>query len=401
MLRCGRVRWSGRKQLFRQARRTVVALVCLLGVLPAAAPIGAEETISEAREELGRVEEQKLALKARINLLAAEDVEVFKALQAAEELVDRQVAQVEAAQQQLRAQIAVQLQNEAAVGWAQLDIAEVRSNADEILVEVYLQAGSSRTVTLLSSADLTQGLRRLALLDAVRGSANDLVDQIRLFEDRYADAVAQAASGVAEVERLQVLLEEDLAVLEARRGQQALIKAELDGRRRALEAEFAQWEQEASNLTGFIQVEEYRQKAEEWVRAQEEAATTSGFVWPTAGTVSSGYGNRLHPILGGYRLHRGIDLGTVTGQPVYAARAGVVITAGPLGGYGNAVVIEHGGGFSTVYAHLSAVTLSAGSLVRALDQVGNLGSTGLSTGPHLHFEIRWNGGAVNPLPHLP
>lgn len=376
-------------------------LVCLLGALPAASPSAAQETIAEARAELERAEEEKLALRSRIDVLEAEDAEVFTALQAAEELVALQSAQVEAAEQQLRAEIAVQRQNEAAIGWARLDIEEVRLDIEAILVEVYLQAGSSRTATLLSSDDLTHGLRRLALLDAVHGSAGDLVDEIRLAEDRYDVAVAEAAESVAEVERLQGLLEADLAVLDERRARQAAIKAELDKRRRALEQEFAAWDREASELETFIQVEEYRQKAEEWVRAQEAAEAAGGFVWPTAGTVTSGYGNRLHPILGVYRLHAGIDLGTTRGQPVYAARAGVVITAGPWGGYGNAVAIEHGNGLSSVYAHLHTVTVRPGKLVRALDQVGTIGSTGLSTGPHLHFEIRLQGTAVDPLRYLP
>ena len=379
----------------------LVVLVLLLGSLPAGSPSVAQETIAEARAELERVEEEKLAVQARIDVLAAEDAEVFEALQAAEELVARQEAQVQAAEQQLRAQIAVQRQNEAAIGWAQLDIEDVRLDVEAIIVEVYLQAGSERTATLLGSEDLTQGLRRLALLEAVHGSAGDLVDEIRLAEDRYDVALAEAAASVAVVERLQEGLEADLAVLEERRAQQAAIKAELDNRSRALEREFAEWDREASELESFIQVEEYRQKAEEWVRAQEAAAGVSGFLWPTAGRVSSGYGNRLHPILGVYRLHAGIDLGTAHGQPVYAARAGVVITAGPWGGYGNAVVIDHGNGLSSLYAHMSAVTVRPGDLVVGLEQVGNIGSTGLSTGPHLHFEIRLNGTAVDPLGYLP
>ena len=401
LLRCRRVRSSGRIRDRRTARRSVVVLACLLGTLPAASPSLAQETIAEARVELERVEEEKLSVRARIDVLAAEDVEVFKALQAAEELVARQEAQVQAAEQELRAQIAIQRQNEAAIGWAQLDLEDVRLEVEEIIVEVYLQAGSERTTTLLGSEDLTHGLRRLALLEAVHGSAADLVDEIRLAEDRYDVALAEAAASVADVERLQEGLEADLAVLEDRRAQQAAIKAELDKRRRALEQEFAEWDRESSELESFIQATEYRKKAEAWVRAQEEAAGSSGFVWPTAGTVSSGYGNRLHPILGGYRLHAGVDLGTAHGQPVYAARAGVVITGGPWGGYGNAVVIEHVDGLSSVYAHLSEVNVRVGSYVSALQQVGNIGSTGLSTGPHLHFEIRLNGSAVNPLGYLP
>ncbi len=379
----------------------LVVVVLLLGTLPAGSPSLAQETIAEARAELERAEEEKLALRARIDVLDAEDVEVFKALQAAEELVARQEANVQAAEQQLRAQIAVQRQKEAAIGWARLDIEDVRLDVQAIVVAVYLQAGSERTATLLSSEDLTHGLRRLALLEAVHGNAGDLVDEIRLAEDRYDVALAEAASSVAEVQRLQAGLEADLAVLEERRVRQAAIKAELDKRRRALEREFAEWDREASELENFIQVTEYREKAEAWVRAQEEAAGSSGFVWPTAGRVSSGYGNRLHPILGVYRLHAGIDLGTVHGQPVYAARAGVVITAGPWGGYGNAVVIEHIDRLSSVYAHLSAVTVRPGTSVSPLQQIGNIGSTGLSTGPHLHFEIRLNGTAVDPLGYLP
>ena len=348
------------------------------------------------------MEEEKLALQARIDVLAAEDVDVFRALKAAEELVARQVAQVEAAEQQLRAQIAVQRQNEAAIGWAQLDIADVRRDAEAVIVEVYLQAGSERTATLLASDDLTHGLRRLALLEAVHGHAEDLLEDIRLAEDRYDAALAEAAASVAEVERLQGVLEDDLAVLEERRADQAAIKAELDRRKRALEQEYAAWDQEASELERFIREEKYRQELEAFLRAQEEAeAAASGFVWPTAGVVSSGYGNRLHPILGVYRLHAGIDVGNTHGQPVYAARTGVVVTAGPWGGYGNAVVIDHGSGVSSVYAHLAQVTVRPGTIVRALDLVGNIGSTGLSTGPHLHFEIRLNGTAVDPLGYLP
>ena len=402
LLRCGDVRSLGRGRNRRTVRWSIVLLTFLLGTLPAASPSAAQETIAEARAELERVEEEKLALQARIDVLAAEDVDVFAALRAAEELVARQVAQVEAIEQDLRAHIAVQRQNEAAIGWAQLDVADVRLDAEAVIVEVYLQAGSERTATLLASDDLTHGLRRLALLEAVHGHVGSLLEDIRLAEDRYDEALAEAAASVAEVERLRGVLEGDLAILEERRVQQAVIKAELDRRRRDLEREFAAWDQEATELESFIRQERYRQELEAFLRAQEEAeAAASGFVWPTAGVVTSGYGNRLHPILGVYRLHAGVDLGTTHGQPVYAARTGIVVAAGPWGGYGNTVVIDHGAGVSSLYAHLSQVAVSAGTIVGSLDLVGNIGSTGLSTGPHLHFEIRLNGTPVDPLGYLP
>lgn len=116
--------------------------------------------------------------------------------------------------------------------------------------------------------------------------------------------------------------------------------------------------------------------------------------------VTSRFGPRTHPILGTVRNHTGIDLRGSTGTPVRAAGAGEVILAGPRGGYGNTVVIGHGGNLATLNAHLSSVLVSPGQTVRPGQVVGLVGSTGMSTGPHLHFEVRISGTPVNPLPYL-
>ena len=116
--------------------------------------------------------------------------------------------------------------------------------------------------------------------------------------------------------------------------------------------------------------------------------------------VTSRFGPRTHPILGTVRNHTGIDLRGSTGTPVRAAGAGEVILAGPRGGYGNTVVIGHGGNLATLSAHLSSVLVSPGQTVRPGQVVGLVGSTGMSTGPHLHFEVRISGAPVDPLPYL-
>jgi murein DD-endopeptidase MepM/ murein hydrolase activator NlpD len=122
--------------------------------------------------------------------------------------------------------------------------------------------------------------------------------------------------------------------------------------------------------------------------------SAAGLIWPCDGVVTSGFGVRWG------RMHEGIDIGCAYGAPNRAAAAGTVIYAGLLGGYGNLVVIDHGNGLSTAYAHASSILVSVGQRVSQGETVSLVGSTGHSTGPHLHFEVRINGVAVDPLLYL-
>ena len=122
--------------------------------------------------------------------------------------------------------------------------------------------------------------------------------------------------------------------------------------------------------------------------------SSAGFTWPTSGQITSGFGPRWG------RMHQGLDVGAPTGRPITAAKSGKVIVAGWSGGYGNLVVIDHGGGLSTAYAHQSRIAVKVGDPVTQGGLIGYIGSTGHSTGPHLHFEVRVNGAARDPLPYL-
>ncbi len=123
--------------------------------------------------------------------------------------------------------------------------------------------------------------------------------------------------------------------------------------------------------------------------------------YPVANPVTtSSFGFRTHPIFGGRRLHAGMDFRAPTGIPILAAAAGTVVTAGFSGGYGNTVVIDHGGSLATLYGHQSRLAVSVGDRVTTGQVIGSAGSTGSSTGPHLHFEVRVNGTPVNPAGYL-
>jgi murein DD-endopeptidase MepM/ murein hydrolase activator NlpD len=137
--------------------------------------------------------------------------------------------------------------------------------------------------------------------------------------------------------------------------------------------------------------------------AQEQAAASStgsgipsasGFIWPVNGAVVSGFGWR------GGRMHEGIDITASSGTPIWAAAAGTVIWASWRGGYGNCVVVDHGNGLATLYAHASSILVGVSQSVGQGETIALVGSTGNSSGPHLHFEVRVNGSAVDPLLYL-
>ncbi len=155
---------------------------------------------------------------------------------------------------------------------------------------------------------------------------------------------------------------------------------------------------EADRLTKEIQ-----EAAAAAARANKTSSTYKGgtMKWPLPGyyVVTSPFGNRLHPILKTYKLHTGVDLAGsgCNGKPVVAAADGTVIVAKYNVAYGNYIVIDHGGGITTLYAHSSKLEVKVGQTVKAGQEIMKVGTTGYSTGPHLHFEVRENGSYVDPI----
>lgn len=163
------------------------------------------------------------------------------------------------------------------------------------------------------------------------------------------------------------------------------------------------------------QIEQEKKRIENEIKRREALLANallfggSGiFITPTTGTLTSNFGPRVHPILGGTRLHKGIDIANSTGTPIWAAANGTVKQAGVISGYGNTIILSHnieGKRYDTLYAHLDRIEVYAGQQVKQGQQIGRMGSTGYSTGPHLHFEVHvggYNGGsnAVDPLAFL-
>ncbi|RUT03147.1 hypothetical protein DSM106972_054550 [Dulcicalothrix desertica PCC 7102] len=177
----------------------------------------------------------------------------------------------------------------------------------------------------------------------------------------------------------------------------------LNNDRLALAAAQTQLEQDSIAIGNLIQQRIAAQKAREAAEKAIGKRFTEGtgiFGFPSDAPISSPFGYRTHPVLGYRRLHTGIDFAGAYGSPIRAADAGTVIFAGWYGGYGNAVIISHGKGITTLYGHSSQLYVSEGQTVQRGQHIAVTGSTGLSTGPHLHFEVRRDGTPTDPAPYL-
>ncbi len=269
---------------------------------------------------------------------------------------------------------------------------------------------------LFTKGDVNRAIRQNTLLDQASLSTTDLLEELRILQEDRQIANAEAAQAKDEAEKAEAVLQEELTVYQQQQEQQLGLKAEAERRIDIWAGELAAYAREDAAVQRVIAENAGKTPVQTPAQAQEEAsgetptdapatsptpASTSGFQWPLNARVTSEFGYRVHPIYRSRRLHAGIDIGAPSGTPIAASNAGVVIFAGTQGGYGRTVIVDHGGGITTLYAHQSKIGVGKGQAVARGDIVGYVGATGTATGNHLHFEVRVNGSPNNPRNYLP
>lgn len=376
----------------------LIAVATALLLVPASATAERvdESALSEAREKVRSIERE---------LSAAED-EVIRAEDALA-AVERRLAQLEEAV------------NEAAEALERQEgaVAEAvgRVEALEGEIDAQQEAFSARAADMYKRG---VGIPFSAVLDAA--SMDDALER-----SKYVQALSQSDQAALEsivalrtqVDAERELLEEERDRLAAMKAEQEELLAEVAEVREhramqvaeaqesvdALESHLADAQAESRQIEQLIE-EQQRRAREAAARAAAEArasgapssnASGAGHIWPRCDAVTSEYGRRWG------RMHYGLDIDGNTGHPVFASKDGTVIYAGWQGGYGRLVLVDHHDGVVTAYAHLSAFSVGQGQQVSQGQRVGSVGSTGNSTGPHLHFETRVNGSPVNPRRYLP
>ncbi len=420
------------------AAAVIVAVV--LGLVGPALAQGTIEDLRSQREENTR---KKADAAARLDTLGAQDQELVDAIAALDSQVSLQQSKVAAAERAIAdAEASAARYRDEAASFA-ADLEALRARLRENAIDAYMRP-SATVMSQLNNRNLMEEALRRSFLDDIVGDTTQLIDEVRSTKARRLGASDAADQAAADAETQRVSLANHLAALDTARAEQKSIRAVVQDRIaewQANIAELAQTDIDIGNEIRSIEAEAARKAAEQAAReaaakaaekaradaarktAAEQAASASPGVAdpdgspttrppsptgefvvtnrPVPGIITSPFGPRRHPIFGSTASHPGLDMAARTGDPIAAVADGVVISARWMNGYGNVVIISHGGGFSTVYAHQSKLLVKVGEQVSGGQTIGLVGSTGWSTGPHLHFEIRINGDPVDPLPYLP
>jgi murein DD-endopeptidase MepM/ murein hydrolase activator NlpD len=425
-------------------------LVTLPGLMPGFVPLLGGRPVpalAQTEADKSKIDDQIASLKGQVTEASDEEERLLGLidessgrlanLDAKVAEFDGQIAtvqgDVDSAQSRLTGLEAEQHRTETRLGEASDQLAAAKVELAQQAIAAYTgQSEAARYAgMLLGSGSIDELVARRSYLKAVVGSQADVIaDNERLrnqvsdlkdqLEKSRSDAVRQRDVVAGERDRLQGARDaqsevRDVAATEV--AEQERLRGEVLARKAEFETEQASLEAESAAIA-----ETLRQRAaarsvsaasapsagaagagaDSSVAGLPDLPPSSGqFQYPVPGApITSPFGYRIHPIYGTSILHTGIDFGADSGTPIHAAADGVVASAGSLGGYGNATIIEHGGGLATLYGHQSAFLVSEGDRVSAGEVIGRVGCTGSCTGPHVHFEVRVNGDPVDPMGYL-
>ena len=286
-------------------------------------------------------------------------------------------------------------QTEEEIRKAEIHLKQRQDILDKRVRSIYMHGQLSYLEVITGAKSFSDFANRLELLKRIIHSDFKLIQEI---QKQKALIEAKKDELQQKKNKLDALAEEAKKAedqIRAKKEEQQQIMNEAKRQKDAAAAMEADLIAESNNVRRLIQARSGS--------LQGEGAIVQGsgtFIWPCNGPITSPFGYRTHPIFGTTIYHAGMDIGVDYGTPIHAADGGTVILAGWCGGYGNAVIIDHGNGLQTLYGHNTSVAVSEGQAVSQGEVIAYAGSTGYSTGPHCHFEVRENGEAVDPMGYL-
>lgn len=384
-----------------RARRVTAALVVLLSLSglaasEAAKKPGKETRVKQLRKKLQTITKQKAQKQAEIRVtkrtqrrLADQLNESYERLEVANEALKRSEARLRKAEQAV-AQATRRVEN------AQLRVRKQQERFGRRIAASYREGPVTYTDVLVGSRNLSDFLDRQYYVSKVMERDADLLAELRTAKEALAQEQDRLVRWRGDLSLAHRDNAEQVAQVAQETAERERLLQQIAQERALQEQQLAELEEDSQGIQQELEGEESRRRLNPG--GYRVLPRWSGrMVRPANGPITSGFGYRHHPVLRYRRLHTGLDIGAGHGSPVYAAEAGEVFFASWRGGYGRCIIVLHGGGMSTLYGHLSRIDVSPGQSVARGQRIGAVGSTGLSTGPHLHFEVRRNGAPVNPL----
>lgn len=386
--------------------RGACALLLLAGLLPAAAmPSGIDAKIRAQQEKTQQIHAQLHEKRAELH---AATIRV-NGLQAQLERTNAAIAGVNVRLGDLAAQ-AKSTQHQ--LWWNGLQLAAAQKTLklhDDLLkrrlVDIYEHGQLGYVNVLLASTSFSDFVERWEDLRLLIVANERAVRERQTAEKKVAAAQQQLVAAEQSLQTEQEAQQRARNQLDILAAERSNLVAVADAERRHVASQVA--EMEDISATQESQLEALIQERQREIEQQQQAAGIAGsagapgaLAWPVSGTITSPFGYRRNPFGGGMEFHQGLDIAAPMGTTITAAAAGTVISAGWYGGYGNYILIDHGGGMATGYGHCSQIFVSVGQHVQKGQAIGAVGSTGYSTGPHVHFEVRINGKPVDPAQYL-
>ena len=347
-----------------------------------------EAELSDVQSQMNEAQHRKELAEEQIGSVS----ELLRQIQSELDVALNELHAIEVQQSQVNAQIQ---QTEVELTAAQKRLDERERILNKRLRDVYMHGKLNYLEVILGAKNFTDFANRLEFLKRIVSADLNLITEIRAERELILQKKQQLEVQRQQLAKLQAEAEAKKTVVENKKQDQLIVLARLQDEKALAEASYAELQATSQDIEARI-----RARQQQGASAGQVVHGSGVFIWPTSGPITSPFGYRIHPIFGTQIYHSGIDIGVDTGTPIMAADSGVVVEADWLGGYGYAVVIDHGNGLSTLYGHNSELAVSPGQSVQQGQGIAYAGSTGYSTGPHCHFEVRVDGSPVDPMGYL-
>ncbi len=391
----------------------ILAAVMFVSVVPAPA---AAASSSELKQQISALKEEKQAMQSAIDEIRGQvqaNENEMQGMVEQKNAIDQEIAllhsQVVNINEQISAYSLLIADLQVELETAQLDLDELNEKHKQRIQAMEEEGEVTYWEVIFQANSFTDLLDRMNMMQEIAASDQRRLDEIGAAAEAVLAAKESMAQEKADLEQMKLELDATQTTLDEKRAEADEILLELIAKGEEYEQMLEESEDAQESLMA-----EIAQKEKELSKAQYEeklaalaasgGAPASNATWSCPVpyyTLTSPFGMRVHPVLGYQRMHNGIDMACAQGTPIYATRSGVVTVASyQAGGAGNYVSINHGDGFSSIYMHMTHYIVYVGQQVSRGQVIGYVGSTGISTGPHLHFGIAYAGSYVNPLAYI-